>query len=88
MVALTNATQEFVMLLHVSSFSPAPTPRPYSPMVGAMPPQSAVAPVAEDDKLVASFSRSRGPLPHMHSRLATPAREPPRSALSQHSFAI
>lgn len=31
---LTNATQEFVMLLHVSSFAPS-TPRPYSPMVSA-----------------------------------------------------
>ncbi|TDL24713.1 hypothetical protein BD410DRAFT_785409 [Rickenella mellea] len=30
---LTNATQEFVMLLHVSSFSPSSTPRPYSPML-------------------------------------------------------
>ncbi|EJD02375.1 uncharacterized protein FOMMEDRAFT_168845 [Fomitiporia mediterranea MF3/22] len=29
---LTNATQSFVMLLHVSSFAPS-TPRPYSPMV-------------------------------------------------------
>lgn len=29
---LTNATQEFVMLLHVSSFAPS-TPRPYSPMI-------------------------------------------------------
>ncbi|KAI5117433.1 hypothetical protein M0805_007004 [Coniferiporia weirii] len=29
---LTNATQEFVMLLHVSSYAPA-TPRPYSPMI-------------------------------------------------------
>ncbi|OBZ69068.1 hypothetical protein A0H81_10818 [Grifola frondosa] len=32
MVKLTNATQEFVMLLHVSSYSP----RPYSPMVSLM----------------------------------------------------
>ncbi|KAF8842515.1 hypothetical protein BDN67DRAFT_1035971 [Paxillus ammoniavirescens] len=32
MVALTNSTQEFVMLLHVSSFSPSTTPRPYSPV--------------------------------------------------------
>ncbi|KIJ63249.1 hypothetical protein HYDPIDRAFT_29512 [Hydnomerulius pinastri MD-312] len=36
MVALTNSTQEFVMLLHVSSFSPSSTPRPYSPMTGVL----------------------------------------------------
>ncbi|TDL24710.1 hypothetical protein BD410DRAFT_896348 [Rickenella mellea] len=29
---LTNATQEFLMFLHVSSFSPSSTPRPCSPM--------------------------------------------------------
>ena len=33
MVKLTNATQNFVMLLHVSSFAPS-TPRLNSPMVG------------------------------------------------------
>ena len=32
MAKLTNATQQFVMLLHVSSFAPS-TPRPYSPSV-------------------------------------------------------
>ncbi|KAL5532690.1 SOG2 [Sanghuangporus sanghuang] len=34
MAKLTNATQGFVMLLHVSSFAPS-TPRPYSPSVNA-----------------------------------------------------
>ena len=88
MVTLTNATQEFVMLLHVSSFSPAPTPRPYSPMVGLSTPQYAMAPIAEDDRLPASFSRGRGAAPFVSSRLATPSRDPQRSALSQHGFAI
>lgn len=76
------------MLLHVSSFSPAPTPRPYSPMVGTTMPQSAMAPIAEDDKLPASFSRSRGAVPLVSSRLATPFRDSPRSALSQRSFVV
>ncbi|KAL5529674.1 hypothetical protein ACEPAG_5659 [Sanghuangporus baumii] len=34
MAKLTNATQGFVMLLHVSSFAPS-TPRPYSPSVNS-----------------------------------------------------
>ncbi|KIP08145.1 hypothetical protein PHLGIDRAFT_389074 [Phlebiopsis gigantea 11061_1 CR5-6] len=88
MVTLTNATQEFVMLLHVSSFSPAPTPRPYSPMVGFTTPQSAMAPIAEDDRLPSSFSRGRGAAPFVSSKLATPSKDPQRSALSHHGFAI
>ncbi|KAI0647246.1 RAM signaling pathway protein-domain-containing protein [Trametes meyenii] len=69
MVRLTNATQEFVMLLHVSSFSPAPTPglRSYSPMVGLaagvgahLSPLSTSTPGIEDGRLGSNISRSRG----------------------------
>ena len=34
---LTQTTQDFAILLQVSSFSPAPTPGPYSPPTGGMP---------------------------------------------------
>lgn len=68
------------MLLHVSSFSPAPTPRPYSPMVSATMPQ-------DDGKLGVSLSRSRSAVPPNSSKLATSFREVPlRSALPQ--FAV
>ncbi|GJE95156.1 RAM signaling pathway protein-domain-containing protein [Phanerochaete sordida] len=87
-VTLSNATQAFVMLLHVSSFSPAPTPRPYSPMVGVAAPQPAMPPIVEDDKLGASITRSRSAVPSVSSKLAAPFREPPRSALAQQTFAI
>lgn len=33
---LTQSTQDFAILLQVSSFSPAPTPGPYSPAVGGL----------------------------------------------------
>lgn len=88
MVTLSNATQAFLMLLHVSSFSPAPTPRPYSPMVGAITPQSSMPPIIEDDKLGANLMRSRSAIPPASSKLAMPFREPPRSALSQQTFAF
>ncbi|KAI8998457.1 RAM signaling pathway protein-domain-containing protein [Trametes punicea] len=65
MVRLTNATQEFVMLLHVSSFSPASTPglRSYSPMVGLAAngsPLPTPSPGVEDGRLGSNLSRSRG----------------------------
>ncbi|TBU65619.1 RAM signaling pathway protein-domain-containing protein [Dichomitus squalens] len=74
MVKLTNATQEFVMLLHISSFSPAPTPglRSYSPMVGfataaasivGAQPSPGLSPLAtglpEDGRLASNLSRNR-----------------------------
>lgn len=34
---LTQSTQDFAILLQVSSFSPAPTPSPYSPAVSGLP---------------------------------------------------
>ncbi|KAI1794556.1 RAM signaling pathway protein-domain-containing protein [Ganoderma leucocontextum] len=78
MVTLTNATQEFVMLLHVSSFSPAPTPnvRPYSPMVGfaavvaAQPPLLPGHPLLpEDGRLGSNLSRNRSAVPVGSSKL-------------------
>ncbi|KAH9857083.1 RAM signaling pathway protein-domain-containing protein [Lenzites betulinus] len=81
MVRLTNATQEVVMLLHVSSFSPAPTPglRSYSPMVGlaagagvgghASPLPSTPTPGIEDGRLGSNISRSRGANPSMGAKL-------------------
>ncbi|TFK91250.1 hypothetical protein K466DRAFT_583015 [Polyporus arcularius HHB13444] len=76
MVKLTNATQEFVMLLHVSSFSPAPTPgmRSYSPMVGlaAQPsplPTPLPTPGLEDGRLGSNLSRNRGANPSWGSKL-------------------
>ncbi|THH31152.1 hypothetical protein EUX98_g3038 [Antrodiella citrinella] len=82
MVKLTNATQEFVILLHVSSFS-ASTPRPYSPLITPMGNGSASPTVAEDGRLGANLSRSRSAIPTTMSRLARPppSRDPPRSAL-------
>lgn len=35
---LTQSTQDFAILLQVSSFSPAPTPGPYSPAVAGLSP--------------------------------------------------
>ena len=87
MVTLTNATQDFLMLLHVSSFSPTPTPRPYSPMVGVIPPQSAMPPTV-DDKLGANLTRNRGAVPLVGSKLAAPFREPLRNATLQQTLAI
>lgn len=76
MVKLTNATQEFVMLLHVSSFSPAPTPglRSYSPMVGlaaqASPlPTPLLTPGLEDGRLGSNLSRNRSGTPFGGSKL-------------------
>ncbi|KAH8106781.1 RAM signaling pathway protein-domain-containing protein [Cristinia sonorae] len=86
MVKLTNATQEFVILLHVSSFS-ASTPRPYSPMISPMPngastPSLMSPSVTEDGRLGANLSRSRSVAPTPMSKLARPqSRDPPRSAL-------
>ncbi|EIW60077.1 uncharacterized protein TRAVEDRAFT_45328 [Trametes versicolor FP-101664 SS1] len=77
-VQLTNATQEFVMLLHVSSFSPAPTPglRSYSPMVGlgagvglGASPLPTPMPVIEDGRLGSNISRSRSANPSSGAKL-------------------
>ncbi|KAG1736791.1 RAM signaling pathway protein-domain-containing protein [Suillus lakei] len=86
MLALTNATQEFVMLLHVSSFSPSTTPRPYSPMTAILAP-SAVTLIAEDGRLGANLSRSRSSTQPKTLKLFGHITAP-RSALPNQSFNI
>ncbi|TFY66661.1 hypothetical protein EVG20_g4426 [Dentipellis fragilis] len=92
MVKLTNATEEFVILLHVSSFSRAP--RPYSPMTvvnGSS--QPSVSHSTDDSRLGPSLSRS---LSHGTEALPTmpfgspPSRDrdAPHSALPNQSFSI
>jgi len=101
---LTNATQEFVILLHVSSFSPSSTPRPYSPMPNGH--TSAITPVAgsstangsiaveNGDKSLqlqvsSGLSRSRSAQPPASTKLSAPASSAaPRSALPNQSFKI
>lgn len=88
MVKLTNATEEFVILLHVSSFANTPTPRPYTPLVNGLSSNSAVIGVVPDDSYLGSnLTRSR-------SAQATPKvvttlpREMPHSALPQQTFRL
>lgn len=95
---LTNATQEFVMLLHVSSFSPSSTPRPYSPMPNGNVPvingqSAALSTLVGEDKLLhpggANLSRSRSAQPSASSKLASVAANAvPRSALPNQTFKI
>ncbi|KAG0705293.1 RAM signaling pathway protein-domain-containing protein [Suillus ampliporus] len=86
MLALTHATQEFVMLLHVSSFSPSSTPRPYSPMTAILAP-SAVRLTADDGRLGANLSRSRSSTQPKTLKLFGHITAP-RSALPNQSFNI
>lgn len=90
MVKLTNSTEEFVILLHVSSFSPSSTPRPYSPMVNGSSAQAGLLGAPEDNKLGASLSRSRSAQAAASSKLTTPGslKDGPRSALPSQSFNI
>lgn len=85
MVKLTNATEEFVILLHVSSFSPAPTPRPYTPLVG---PQPSPLSHPDDGKLGANLSRARSAAHSASSKLAPAMRDPPHSALPHSTFTV
>lgn len=86
MLALTNATQEFVMLLHVSSFSPSTTPRPYSPMTAILAPSTAGL-IAEDGRLGANLSRCRSSTQPKTLKLFGHITAP-RSALPNQSFNI
>lgn len=87
MVLLTNSTQEFLMLLHVSSFSPSSTPHPYSPMTSL--PQANLPSHLDDNKLGASLSRSRSAQQPKALKLSTlSTRELPRSALPNQTFNI
>ncbi|OCH95055.1 hypothetical protein OBBRIDRAFT_746629 [Obba rivulosa] len=85
---LTTSTGHALVLLQISSFSPAPTPRPYSPMVGLM---TRLTPTAqhEDGRLGANITRSRSNRTHSTSSKLIPAmRDPPHSALPHQTFAI
>ncbi|KIK37392.1 hypothetical protein CY34DRAFT_810384 [Suillus luteus UH-Slu-Lm8-n1] len=86
MLALTNATQEFVMLLHVSSFSPSTTPRPYSPMTAILAPSTAGL-ISEDGRLGANLSRCRSSTQPKTLKLFGHITAP-RSALPNQSFNI
>nr|GAT53338.1 leucine-rich repeat-containing protein SOG2 [Mycena chlorophos] len=103
LVKLTNSTEEFAILLHVSSFSPLPTTtaaasasgRSFSPMPSS-PGPSVLSGVAtspghapEEFRVGSSLSRSRSAQPSASSKLALPlAQEPPRSALPSQSFKV
>ncbi|KAJ7118730.1 RAM signaling pathway protein-domain-containing protein [Mycena epipterygia] len=96
LVKLTNSTEEFAILLHVSSFSPLPSAngRPYSPMPGSPAPSftSSVGVglgLVEEYRVGSSLSRSRSAQPSASSKLALPlAPEQPRSALPSQSFKV
>ncbi|KAJ7168184.1 RAM signaling pathway protein-domain-containing protein [Mycena crocata] len=94
LVKLTNSTEEFAILLHVSSFSPVPSTngRPYSPMPGS-PALSTISNVGlgppEEYRVGSSLSRSRSAQPSASSKLALPpSQEQPRSALPSQSFKV
>ncbi|KAG6379191.1 RAM signaling pathway protein-domain-containing protein [Boletus reticuloceps] len=91
LVALTNSTQEFVMLLHVSSFSPSSIPLPYSPMISApMHSTNMTHFRGLDDKLGASLSRSWSTHQPKALKLVAPgSANLPRSALpNQSQFSV
>ncbi|KAH9005232.1 RAM signaling pathway protein-domain-containing protein [Lactarius hatsudake] len=89
MVQLTNATEEFVILLHVSSFSNTSTPRPYTPLVNGLSSNSAILGVAsEDSHLGASLTRSRSALATTPRIVTAPSKDMPLSALPQQAFRI
>ncbi|KAF8123723.1 RAM signaling pathway protein-domain-containing protein [Boletus edulis] len=91
MVALTNSTQEFVMLLHVSSFSPSSIPLPYSPMISASMHSANMTHFrGVDDKLGASLSRSWSTHQPKALKLVAPGSASlPRSALpNQSQFSV
>ncbi|THH20688.1 hypothetical protein EW146_g710 [Bondarzewia mesenterica] len=89
MVTLTNATEEFVILLHVSSFSSPTTPRPYSPMVNVAMPTNNNALGTDEGRLGASLSRSRSAQAvATKPKSPIPTRELPHSALPNQTFKI
>ncbi|KAI9510837.1 RAM signaling pathway protein-domain-containing protein [Russula earlei] len=89
MVELTNATEVFVILLHVSSFASTPTPRPHIPLVNGLSSNSAYLGTPSDDShLSASLSRSRSAQANSPNPLTPYLREAPHSALSQQTFRI
>jgi hypothetical protein len=84
MVTLTNSTEEFVILLHVSSFSPSATPRPYlstlhgsdTAMAGGMLSPTSSSP--DDNRLPHGLPLMRSTQPLTFKRKgASPAQIPP-----------
>ncbi|KAI0256779.1 RAM signaling pathway protein-domain-containing protein [Lactifluus subvellereus] len=90
MVTLTNATEEFVILLHVSSFANPSTPRPYTPLVNGLSSNSAVIGTTSDDThLGINITRSRSAQAATSKIvMPSPAREMPHSALPHQTFRI
>ena len=89
MVKLTNATEAFVILLHVSSFVNTPTPRPYTPLVNGLSSNSAVIGAASDDShLGLNLTRSRSAQANTPKSATPLPREMPHSAFSQQTFRI
>ncbi|KAJ7090310.1 RAM signaling pathway protein-domain-containing protein [Mycena belliarum] len=93
LVKLTNSTEEFAILLHVSSFSPLPSAngRPYSPMPGSPVPSTisnAGLGAPDEYRGGLSLSRSRSAQPSASSRLAPQPPQEPRSALPSQSFKV
>ncbi|KAL0580431.1 RAM signaling network component [Marasmius crinis-equi] len=92
MSQLTNATEEFAILLHVSSFSPPTAPsssRPYSPMLSSSISQSSALGLPEDTKLGPGLSRSRSAQPSISVKPpASPIPDGSRSALPNQSFKV
>ncbi|KAJ7221758.1 RAM signaling pathway protein-domain-containing protein [Mycena pura] len=93
LVKLTNSTEEFAILLHVSSFSPLPSGngRSYSPMPGSPAPSamSSVSVGLLEEYRIGSLSRSRSAQPSASSKLAPqPPQEHPRSALPSQTFKV
>ncbi|KAK7049356.1 RAM signaling network component [Paramarasmius palmivorus] len=87
MVKLTNSTEEFAILLHVSSFSPAPastSARPYSPMLISQPHLN-----LPEERLGPGLSRSRSAQPATSIKIpASPIPDGSRSALPHQSFKV
>jgi hypothetical protein len=89
MVKLTNATEEFVILLHVSSFTNTPTPRPYTPLVNGLSSNSAMSGATSDDShLGSNLTRSRSAQANTPKSVTPLPREMPHSALPQQTFRI
>ncbi|THV07960.1 hypothetical protein K435DRAFT_642682 [Dendrothele bispora CBS 962.96] len=91
MVKLTNSTEEFAILLHVSSFSPSSSgSRPYSPMPSASSSQLSLLNPPEEARLGPGLSRSRSAQPStgIPKIPVSPAHEGSRSALPSQSFKL
>jgi len=93
MVKLTNATEEFVILLHVSSFANTSTPRPHIPPVNGLSSNGAVIGATSDDPHLGPstiLTRSRSAQANTPKTM-TPSpivREAPHSALPHQTFRI